>query len=280
MKLLETLKSARLASFGREALAALGPKEYARLILTLLRYAPLALRDRAQAQLRICRSMGNRREPLTIHFKGKTIKLDTAFMDKTGPEAVSFAIIQEMAIRGSYFRHQPETLPHFASAVDLGGNLGLFTLLISPFAGKVVTVETDPLLCGLISHNLSVNNITHAFVENAYIGGRGMSPISAPSISLEELLAKHKLSEIGFIKIDIEGSEFELFEAPSWLSKTSFLSMEVHLECGDIRLILDRLQSHGFQWSIADGGHFQPLAKDQDLKGMPAVILYARNRNI
>jgi hypothetical protein len=279
MSLLNTIKSTHLASFGRDALAVLGPKEYTRLILTLLRYTPMAMRNRAQAQMRICKSMGQRKEPLTLHFKGKATKWDTAFMDKPGTGNPSFAVVQEMAIRDAYFKHHPGPLPHFASAIDLGGNLGLFTMLIAPFADKVVTVETDPAMCGMIRHNLNVNNINHASVENAYIGGAGMSDKSAPSISLQHLINKHNLTQIGFIKIDIEGSEFELFEAPSWLAMTSLLSMEVHLHCGDIRLIKDKLASHGFQYSLADGVHFHPLSDDDDLKGHDNVILYARKKN-
>jgi hypothetical protein len=274
----DTLKSTRLASFGGDALRALGPSEYARLISTLLRFGPMALRDRSRAQTMIGKSMGRRTAPLAIHFKGHTIQWDTGHLDKYCVEIPSFAIVQEMAIRGSYFRHHPETLPHFASAIDLGGNLGLFTLLLAPFSDKVVTVETDPVLCDLIRHNLAVNGIKHAGLENAYIGGAGMTPKGAASISLEELLRKHEVSQIGFIKIDIEGSEFELFESPSWLSITSYLSMEVHLEYGDFRLIKDRLETHGFEWSIADGTHFDRLPNDCDLKGPGGFILYARNK--
>lgn len=50
------------------------------------------------------------------------------------------------------------------------------------------------------------------------------------AISINEIMLKYNIDHIDILKIDIEGSEKELFQEgfESWLSKTSLLIIELH----------------------------------------------------
>ena len=66
------------------------------------------------------------------------------------------------------------------------------------------------------------------------------------AIDVKSLLNNFKLNLIDFIKIDIEGGEFSVFENETnldWLKRTRLISIEIHEDCGsrnDIeRLLLE-----------------------------------------
>ncbi len=69
-----------------------------------------------------------------------------------------------------------------------------------------------------------------------------------PSVSMEDLMHKHGISEIDLLKIDIEGGEEELLgsgDAP-WLSNVRIIVMEIHRKYIDERSIMDSLEDAGF----------------------------------
>ena len=54
------------------------------------------------------------------------------------------------------------------------------------------------------------------------------------------------------MKLDIEGSEFELFSGNAkWLDKIRFIVMEVHPSEGDPELILKKLEAFNFNHKCA-----------------------------
>lgn len=70
-------------------------------------------------------------------------------------------------------------------------------------------------------------------------------------MTILDLLAKHELECVDLLKIDIEGSEFDLFRSPEWLKRVSALCMEVHPEYGNPQEIITALKSHGFTFVAA-----------------------------
>src|SRR5262249_1553319 len=50
-------------------------------------------------------------------------------------------------------------------------------------------------------------------------------------LSMEEIIARHDLGVINFLKVDIEGSEFDLLSSDiEWLSCVENIVMEVHTD--------------------------------------------------
>ena len=52
--------------------------------------------------------------------------------------------------------------------------------------------------------------------------------------------------------MDLEGSEFALFDEPSWLKRVGAICMEVHPEYGSPTKILKELKKYEFEFNVAD----------------------------
>mgnify|MGYP003978902101 FL=1 len=68
---------------------------------------------------------------------------------------------------------------------------------------------------------------------------------------MNKILSRHNLKVIDFLKIDIEGSEFDLLNRDTaWLSTVKKIAMEVHPEFGKVENLKTKLESEGFFVSI------------------------------
>lgn len=115
--------------------------------------------------------------------------------------------------------------------LDIGGNVGLFSLHVHPMAGKIICVEPTPTHMEKQRILLKDVGVIH---EQAALAGRtgrttfywcginttmnslqnrGDRSFEVECYTLQDLLDKHKLDKVDFCKIDIEGSEHEAITA-------------------------------------------------------------------
>lgn len=70
-------------------------------------------------------------------------------------------------------------------------------------------------------------------------------------ISLQDLMECNKIERISILKIDVEGSEFQIFDESSelWIEKTDYILIEIHdaIIKGAHERVMNRLSAHGFQ---------------------------------
>ena len=92
---------------------------------------------------------------------------------------------------------------------------------------------------------------------------------SLPRITMDDLLRRHGVASVDLIKLDIEGSEFALFDSAEWLQRVTAISMEVHPRYGDPNVILERMKQNGFAYVVAD----ENLHRIRDAK--QASFIYA-----
>lgn len=138
--------------------------------------------------------------------------------------------------------------------VDLGANLGAFTLLAASYGCRVVAIEPDPLVMDALGKNLEANPWAKELVSVTWAactatsgkrwlhssgtigGGRtrpveGHKPIEVLSLTLREICDLHKVfdAEGGhtFLKCDIEGAECEVF-ADAVVPTFDAISLEWH----------------------------------------------------
>jgi hypothetical protein len=72
-----------------------------------------------------------------------------------------------------------------------------------------------------------------------------------PIVEMAELLDRHEIQRVDFLKCDIEGSEFDLFfHGAEWLSRVRRLAMEVHPAFGSPLALRDLLTRRGFAVSL------------------------------
>ena len=213
----------------------------------------------------------------SFNFKNFDIKFDCNYTDKLILEdSFSFGIIREIFIRNTYFIHlPPKAYNKCKVVVDLGANRGCFSTLMTPLAERILSVEVQNKYNKSISHNLELNNFYNYKIDNSYVGGKGQFFNNANIFkTIDELFKKYKIDFCDIIKIDIEGSEFKLFEdiACDWLSKVNYIVMEVHPIYGDPKVIVERLKSEGFYFNLVN----QNLEKIKSVKDFKSIsFIYA-----
>lgn len=168
------------------------------------------------------------------------------------------------------------------TVVDLGANIGTFAILASKLAKRVFAVEGDPLVAENLLKWKEKNGAANIEVVQGIIGGGsgylGQSEKlqfidekkSLPQITMRSLLEDYRIDNIDFLKIDIEGSEFDLFRRDfQWLSRTKLIAMEVHalyevkgspVSFGDAADIEKLLKDNNFQVWLFDS-ELRPVSK-------------------
>lgn len=189
-----------------------------------------------------------------FRYRGRKFIFDCEFCDSHLEEdSYGFGIVREIYIRDCYFKwHAPLAYENAKVVVDLGANRGAFSTLMTTKADFILSVECGQQYTPIIKHNLSMNRFKAFAIENVFVGSGGATLSDSTHISMDDLLERHSIHKVDFLKMDIEGSEFSLFENADWLARVNALSMEVHVEEGDPATILESLGASGFSYRVAD----------------------------
>lgn len=172
-----------------------------------------------------------------------------------------FGLGREIYGRQVYFAGPGFSLRPEDTVVDLGAHAGVFTVLAARLVRRVVAVEAQSGFLSEMEANLSRNGgraEVKAFL--GLVGGRrgtlsdlgrlqsashfGTMP---PPLTMPELFAAHDLERVDLLKVDIEGSEFDLFDGNvGWLERVQRIAAEIHPEFGDVDTLCRTLESAGF----------------------------------
>jgi len=160
--------------------------------------------------------------------------------------------------------------------IDAGTNVGytsVFLKSIYPDAA-LVCIEPSTANAKQIEKNFQLNNISNYHVIEAGLWSKNCwltlkandlndadwgfyvveseTESDLKAVTLQSLLEENSWPVVDILKIDIEGSEKELFNdegaIKSILSKTRFIAMEIHDQVADRKEIYKVLQSAGFEW--------------------------------
>jgi FkbM family methyltransferase len=172
-----------------------------------------------------------------------------------------FSLVRELYCRGVY-APRPEFLPRAGyTVVDLGANVGLFSVHAALAGARVIAVEAQSGFTSRFWRLMEMNGVTdNVTLRHALVGSsqgvlsdersRLASPEwldEAPTPTLDAILDDVGVSHVDLLKSDIEGSEFALFaEGPSWLDRVDRVVMEVHRPFGDPEDIGRLLEHEGF----------------------------------
>jgi FkbM family methyltransferase len=175
---------------------------------------------------------------------------------------------REMYCRGVYFPDARFDLRPGTTVVDLGANSGLFSLLAARRGCKALAVEAQIGFIQEIGQLAQQHGVAERVVlEHALVGGsRGILAVPGAlerashfqgrhpeRLTMPQLLARHGVDSVDFLKCDIEGSEFELFEhTEGWLPAVRRIAMEVHCEHGSATSLVRILEDAGFEVMLRD----------------------------
>lgn len=258
-------------NYGRNALRVLGVKWYLYYILVSLLCIKRIISER---KITAVDKLMNKKMQLSVN--GFKFIIDGKYCDQEIKEnSYTFGLIRDLYIKNVYFKNHNIDYQTLKNVVDLGGNRGLFSLMAANFCQKVVFVEVFNKYNDVFLHNMQINSFNNYAIENVFIGKGGLlDHLKAKTKTIEKLMQDHSLDIIDFLKIDIEGSEFALFDGELPLDKIKYISMEIHREYGDVLTIMDRLTAGGFTI----------MACNDDLQRTDHVhniaYLYAVNRSL
>ena len=171
--------------------------------------------------------------------------------------------------------------------VDMGAHIGAFAVRAARLAhhGQVYAYEASAKNYALLTENRQLNGLKNLHIENCAVSDRcGVMPLYTPAgnsilgsllqetSSFKEMvqaktfsaiIAEHALEQIDFLKVDVEGSEFDiLFDcSDETLAKIRHLVIEYHDFVGYKRSHLDLvnlLNLHGFRVVVEKGIFPQP----------------------
>ena len=158
---------------------------------------------------------------------------DLRFMVRKGSS--DFKSIEEVVLKSNYEKHGIE-IKRGSTWIDLGANIGAFTVLALSKGAKVIAVEPDPDSLSLLEQNIKINfpkkkvkiipkaivadqkkqaflylntehkNYWRNSIEKMWTGGK----VVVPCINFKEVFAEDGAKFN--VKMDIEGSEMAILE--------------------------------------------------------------------
>lgn len=201
----------------------------------------------------------------------KTENLAHPFSIRNNP--YDYATFEEVVLNEGYDISMPFTPTYI---VDGGGNIGLTACF---FASKypdstIVSIEPDrenfillesnckpysnihPLQCGIWK------NDTHLKIENTSAGNNAFTVTETgdtdgntiQAVTVLSVMEKFAMPRIDILKLDIEGSEKEVFDGnvEHWLPKTRVLIIELHdkMKKGCSRAVFRAIDKYDFSFDI------------------------------
>jgi FkbM family methyltransferase len=243
------------------------------------------LLPRARFLKRINRLVVSSMTPERVETEGHIIYLDPVdslhLAESRAYEPLETALVREHVKPGD-------------AVLDIGANIGYFTLLMARLVGEegsVIAVEPDADNCRLLAKNIEANGYRNVrVVQKAVAGSSGHvtlfrslrsgaqhsiggdgEPVEVPAIALDDLAAAHG-RPVGFMKIDIEGAEMIALRGGSALLSQPGLKIMIEFnptalarlgeDPADLpRLLLD----HGFTLHDLDrrAGGLHPVSLDE-----------------
>lgn len=140
--------------------------------------------------------------------------------------------------------------------VDIGANIGTFSIFAGQYANKVYAVEPEPNNLAALKNNITLNEMDDRIVAVPYgisdfkgtavihdsgggssIKDDGSFGAEIEIMTLDNLFSLYHIESVDVLKIDVEGSEIEIILGASKenLNKCKYITMEFDIRSG-IRL--------------------------------------------
>ena len=158
--------------------------------------------------------------------------------------------------------------------IDVGANVGIFSLQVAQITNdtsRVLAIEAHPKIARFLTKNISLNGFKNIEVIPKAVGAirqkiflsdlrsddmnhvsqSSKDSIEVDQITLDEVTTGYE--EIYFLKIDVEGSEYQVLDgAANTLRKTRYLMVEYYPKAYDrsgisLSQVTEKLEMHGFE---------------------------------
>lgn len=175
-------------------------------------------------------------------------------------EKVGFGVMREIYGHNCYA--QKGELKEAQHILDLGANGGSFTMfaLVEAPNAEITSVEALPRFIEILKNNIEQNGFDNrVLVQNAVVGGfydEFTIFLHTQYPEVKEFDIHEYISRVGqcdFLKCDVEGGEFNLFEGDlSWTKSVKQMALEYHPNKGNVEELENKLKQQGFQVKQVD----------------------------
>ena len=142
------------------------------------------------------------------------------------------------------------------TVIDIGAHIGRYTITSSKqvgSTGKVVAIEADPDNFQLLKRNIALNNLTNVLPLNYAVfstrtimklyeqsasakynsimltRARTMNYVEVNADTLDSILEQNTINQVNWIKIDVEGAEFEVLKGSTKTLSSNDISLLVEI---------------------------------------------------
>jgi len=211
-----------------------------------------------------------------LDIKGNIVKIeftvDGNSFEAFVPDDQMFMAIKDILLNREYEQISDFDLINFKNKriIDAGAHVGLFSMVASPFAKEIIALEPHPINYMLLRMNIIKNNIKNVVIMNKALTSKedtmklyetkcSSSHTFFPSsdkyyevttTNVERIVKD--FGDVDLLKLDIEGSEFEVFERldSKILKNIKFIVGEMHLSKGDLNSVLRPLKENNFKTQL------------------------------
>jgi FkbM family methyltransferase len=164
------------------------------------------------------------------------------------------------------------------TVIDIGAHIGLYTIRSSKQAGKtgkVVAIEADPDNFHVLKRNIALNNLTNVLPLNYAVfstktriklyeqsasakynslmlaRARTENYVEVNADTLDSILEQNGVDQVNWIKIDVEGAEFEVLKGSTETLSSNNMSLLVEIhninDPSHYHNIVDFLKHHDYE---------------------------------
>jgi FkbM family methyltransferase len=210
------------------------------------------------------------------------------------PDDEVFTLSRELILDRIYERKGFSFGEGMGTVVDAGAHVGIFSLMASQWARRVISIEASKRNYGLLQLNADRNAVKNIEPRHRALWSHSGEMLSLEAMSnsgcgrvndqfrsngagntVESLSLDDLIDEVGpidLLKIDIEGAEYKTFGACTQLSSISAIVGEMHLEDESERHLLDTLVRQ-----LEESGFVVDLVTEEELYGSESLSRLRKN---
>ena len=212
--------------------------------------------------------------PLIQHYRYRTSPSEKRIQLRDGKQLILSNHRLDPLVLFQVFCERVYTTDWNDVIVDVGANIGLFSLYAAfNSAQKVHAFEPNREAYNVMLENIRRNNLQTIIIPHNYaVTSRSSEVVSIPkaaspqnrisyknvgrdqdeyelvnTISLDDIVSRENMSRVDLLKMDCEGSEYEILEgmSESTFSKINRIIVEYH--DGKVGELTEKLKQHGFK---------------------------------
>jgi FkbM family methyltransferase len=211
--------------------------------------------------------VGDRRRTRDVAFREADVEMRCRMHEDN-----LWGAVKDNLVLAEYERFGIRLRDYRGVVVDAGAHVGVFSLLASVHASRVLALEAHPGNAAMLKDNVARNGRKNVVAEHAALGSFdgtasfAEGPISSagsldadggggfevPSRTLDAVIAS--TGPVDLLKLDVEGAEFDVLDAASddTLSEIGAIVGELHLDSRADRLgpLVSRLGGLGFAVTV------------------------------